>query len=175
VSEPIVTSRLELRLMSAEFIDAALAGLRAEAARIIGAALPPEWPSEDDQWLLGFRRKQMDTGSAPWLVRAIVRTEDQAFIGHIGFHGPPEDGIAEAGYTIFEPYRRQGYVEEAVRALFAWARAEHGVQRFRASISPDNVPSLALVNKLGFVQTGEQMDERDGLELIFEGGSPSPR
>ena len=38
----------------------------------------------------------------------------------------------------------------------------------RASISPDNEPSLALIRKAGFVEVGSQIDEIDGLELIFE-------
>ena len=38
----------------------------------------------------------------------------------------------------------------------------------RASISPDNEPSLALIHKAGFVEAGSQIDEIDGLELIFE-------
>jgi RimJ/RimL family protein N-acetyltransferase len=35
------------------------------------------------------------------------------------------------------------------------------------SISPDNAASLALAGKLGFVRTGEQMDDIDGLEYVF--------
>ena len=168
MSEPIVSERLELRSMTVEFIDAVLSQEREVAAEILGADLPPSWPNDDDRWLLGFRRKQMAPGVADWLVRAIVRAEDRAFIGHIGFHGPPEDGVAETGYTIFEPYRRNGYAEEAVRALFNWATTEHGVHHFRASVGPNNEPSLALVKKLGFIQTGVQWDERDGEELVFE-------
>jgi RimJ/RimL family protein N-acetyltransferase len=37
-----------------------------------------------------------------------------------------------------------------------------------SSISPRNEPSLALARKLGFEQVGEQFDEEDGLELVFE-------
>jgi RimJ/RimL family protein N-acetyltransferase len=37
-----------------------------------------------------------------------------------------------------------------------------------ASVSPENAPSLAVIRKLGFEQTGEQWDEEDGLELVFE-------
>lgn len=166
-SDPIKSERLELRLMTAEFIDAVSASDRETASGILGAELPASWPNDDDQWLLGFRRKQMDDANVEWLVRAIVRTSDDVFIGHIGFHGPPEDGIAEAGYTVFEPYRRRGYAEEALRALLAWATEVHGVHRFRASVSPTNDASLALVKKFGFVQTGTQWDERDGEELVF--------
>jgi RimJ/RimL family protein N-acetyltransferase len=35
-------------------------------------------------------------------------------------------------------------------------------------VAPSNPPSLAVVRKVGFVQTGVQMDEIDGEELVFE-------
>jgi len=38
----------------------------------------------------------------------------------------------------------------------------------RASISPDNVASLATIAGFGFVRAGEQWDAEDGLELLFE-------
>jgi RimJ/RimL family protein N-acetyltransferase len=44
----------------------------------------------------------------------------------------------------------------------------HGIRRFVASIGPGNGPSLAVVRRLGFIQTGEQWDDEDGLESVFE-------
>ena len=38
----------------------------------------------------------------------------------------------------------------------------------RASVSPENVASLALIRSYGFQHVGEQWDEKDGRELIFE-------
>jgi hypothetical protein len=35
-------------------------------------------------------------------------------------------------------------------------------------VSPTNRPSIAIIKKFEFPQIGEQMDEEDGLELIFE-------
>jgi RimJ/RimL family protein N-acetyltransferase len=35
-----------------------------------------------------------------------------------------------------------------------------------ASVSPDNAASLAVVRRLGFVKTGEEVDEVDGLEWV---------
>ena len=52
--------------------------------------------------------------------------------------------------------------------MFDWASHEHAVRWFIASVSPTNEPSLSLVRKLGFVQTGTQWDEIDGQELVFE-------
>ena len=51
--------------------------------------------------------------------------------------------------------------------MFDWAH-EHGVDRFRASVSPGNVASLAIITGLGFRQTGVQIDDIDGEELVFE-------
>ena len=76
--------------------------------------------------------------------------------------------MVEVGYTLLPEARGHGYAIEAVRAAFDWATQVHGVHRFRASVAPDNERSLNLIGKLGFQQTGEQWDEEDGLELVFE-------
>ena len=90
-------------------------------------------------------------------------------VGHIGFHGSPEAiGCAELGYTVMPNRRRQGYATEAATALMDWAALEHGVHRFFVSISPGNASSLAMAAQLGFRQVGEQIDEEDGMEYVFE-------
>jgi [ribosomal protein S5]-alanine N-acetyltransferase len=42
------------------------------------------------------------------------------------------------------------------------------VRTVRASISPDNIASRRLVEQYGFVEVGEQWDDEDGLERVFE-------
>ena len=49
--------------------------------------------------------------------------------------------------------------------LLDWARRQ-GARRCLASVSPDNAASLAVLARLRFVHTGEQVDEVDGLELV---------
>ena len=75
---------------------------------------------------------------------------------------------AEGTRQLLPAARGQGYALEAVKAAFAWATREHDVHRFRASVAPDNERSLNLIGKLGFTRTGEQWDERDGLEWVYE-------
>ena len=59
--------------------------------------------------------------------------------------------------------------------MFDWARKQ-GVERFRASVSPDNSASLAVVRGFGFRQTGIQLDDIDGEELVFDlDGWPAQR
>jgi RimJ/RimL family protein N-acetyltransferase len=42
------------------------------------------------------------------------------------------------------------------------------VKLLRYTVSPHNEPSIAIITKFGFPLIGEQMDEEDGLELIYE-------
>jgi len=169
---PIPTPRFELRSMSMAFMRALAARDLAAAETEIGASVPVDLPDTLDHFLQ-FRIADLseDPAAQPWLGRAIVLTEDDGttrIIGSCGFHSPPEpDGRVEIGYRVEPPWRRQGVATECVHALFDWAH-DRGVDRFRASVSPGNVASLAIITGLGFRQTGVQIDDIDGEELVFE-------
>ncbi len=148
-----------------------LEGRRAEAADALGAALPDDWPGDLERLLqLRLRQVRADPAVQPWLLRAMVRrTPSRLMVGYIGFHGAPSPrGSVEVGYTVLAEHRRQGYAFEAAVALLGWAGDAHGIRHVVASVSPKNGPSLALVRKLGFTQTGTQWDDVDGEELVFE-------
>lgn len=141
------------------------------ASAVSGVQLSPYLASEECTWLWRIRLAQVeaDPAFAHWVARAALRGGDGAVVGHAGFHGPPDrEGLVEVGYSVDPRHRRQGYGRAMVRALLDWARTEEGVRRVRASISPDNVASLATIDGFGFERTGEQWDEEDGLEVVFE-------
>jgi RimJ/RimL family protein N-acetyltransferase len=168
---PLPTARLQLVSLSPEAIDALLDGALDRAAALIGATVSEEWAASTRR-PLRYRQRQLrdDPALQPWLLRAMVlRRPQPEVVGHIGFHGAPDErGALEVGYAVLPGHRRQGYAEEAVRALFEWAGREHGVRRFVASVSPGNAPSRGLIGKLGFRRTGSRWDEEDGEELVFE-------
>jgi RimJ/RimL family protein N-acetyltransferase len=166
----IETPRLRLELL----LPVALTALRVRdfdgAARAQGFVFTEEFMNTvNDAFLTrqieGFHQRASTPG---WFARAIVRKEDERLIGHCGFHGTPEDiGRAEIGYTVFEPYRRQGYASEAVLGLLEWAK-DHDATTVFASVLVDNSASLAVVAKVGFEQTGYR-DTNDGKrELVFQ-------
>jgi ribosomal-protein-alanine N-acetyltransferase len=165
---------IELRPMTPEFIEAALDGRREEAERLLDIDLPHEFPIEAERAFLGLRLRQMreDERFRTWCPHAVVLGGQM--IGHAGYHGPPgvnskhaQDAV-EFGYSIYPPYRGRGYATKAATMLMDQARDRAGIQHFVLSVGPHNEPSLAIVRKLGFVRTGEHMDEEDGLELVFE-------
>jgi RimJ/RimL family protein N-acetyltransferase len=159
--------------MSLPFMRLLLARDLEAAAREIGANIPPDMPDRLDNFLqFRIADLEVDASAQPWLGRAIVLTDPDGTrhaIGSAGFHAPPDqDGRVEVGYRVEPAYRRKGVATEVVRALLDWATLEHGVTRFRASVSPNNVASLAIIRGFGFQQVGVQFDDIDGEELVFE-------
>jgi ribosomal-protein-alanine N-acetyltransferase len=55
-----------------------------------------------------------------------------------------------------------------LESLLERAAGEPEVHRVRVSIRPDNLPSSRLALQYGFQQIGEQWDDEDGRELIYE-------
>ena len=178
VAIPSVRSeRLELESMSVPFMRALLARDLAAAEREMNAHVPAWLPDQLDNFLQ-YRLAQLavDPSILEWLGRSMVMTDEagrRRIVGTIGFHGPPDQqGRVEIGYSVDPVYRRRGLAREAVRAMLDWAGATHGIRRFIASVSPTNEASLGLVAGFGFVLTGSQMDDIDGLELVFEADWP---
>jgi RimJ/RimL family protein N-acetyltransferase len=171
----IESARLRLISMTPAFLAASLRGDLATATALLGGTISPDWLQ--DQWLMRLRLDQLmaDPALQPWLLRAVVRRQDHVMIGHIGCHTAPgaaylrpwaPDGV-EFGYTIFPPFRRQGYATEAADALMGWAQRTYAVGRFVMTISPTNVPSRRIAQHFGFHQVGTHVDPEDGPEDIF--------
>ena len=144
------------------------------AADHLGAEIPEVWTSGHWHWL-GDRpdRGDADPSLVDWFPRVMMLREADGrarrIIDEGGFHGPPDDdGRVELGYMIVPAFRRRGFAEEAVRSLMAWATSEKGITGFRASIEPENLPSLNLVRKLGFGEAESYLHEQLGNLLIFQ-------
>ena len=100
---------------------------------------------------------------------AILRGVPGAIVGLGNFHDAPDErGMVEIGYRVLPPFRGQGFGAEIALTMWARAAAHPDVAWLRATVSPDNVASLAIIRRAGFVHVGEQDDPEDGLELVFE-------
>jgi [ribosomal protein S5]-alanine N-acetyltransferase len=168
VRHEIVSDRLRLPALSADELSALVDGARTVA----GARIVTDWPLDDlgeVVMLEGFAaRLRAEPDLVPWRFRLIAERATDTVVGHAGFHDPPADGRAEIGYTVLTPYRRRGIAVEAVTALMSAAYADASVTRFRLAIAPNNEASMAVARRAGFVRVGEQIDDVDGLEWLFE-------
>lgn len=162
-------------MLGAEVSNACLNNNLVTAQDLLGAAIPGELLEQLSSLQNDHRQLQEDPGYKPWATRGIILKSEMKMLGLIRFHGSPDPhadkpymkGAVELGYHIFSNYRRKGYAHEAISGMIKWATEGFGVHRFIASISPENLPSLALARSFGFVKIDEVMDETDGLEHVY--------
>ena len=62
------------------------------------------------------------------------------------------------GYEIAPTQQGRGYMKEALKAILHWGFQELHLNRVEAQVHPDNTPSRALLESLGFVQEGRQRE-----------------
>jgi RimJ/RimL family protein N-acetyltransferase len=81
---------------------------------------------------------------------AICR-DDDAMIGAVTVR--LRDG-GTVGYWLSPAARGQGLMTEAVRAVVGWAREDCGIGRLSLWTHPENLPSQAVAERVGFVRVG---------------------
>lgn len=164
------TSRLDLLPCSVEVGQAILRN-RADVEALLAAHVLDDWPSEDLLELLSTYVKQLESdpsllGWGSWLM---VERAHRTIVGDLGFKGPPDrEGTVEIGYSVVPTSRGQGYAFEGVQALVNWASAQHDVRAISADCEAENVPSIRILQKLGFRQL-----ETDGSLLRWELRKPT--
>ena len=83
----------------------------------------------------------------PWITGSPLGRRGAAWrSGQSGFHAAPDaDGMVEVGYGVDPAYRRRGYARAALELAIIRAQDDPTVRTLRATISPDNEASLALI------------------------------
>ena len=120
---------------------------------------------------LAYRNPQVRSDPAvnPWLIRLAVDRITGQIVGLANFHDRPDvDGMVEIGYRVVQRFRRRGFGREMAQIMWDFASHHPDVKVLRASVSPMNTPSLAIIEAAGFTHVGEQDDPEDGLEYIFD-------
>ena len=134
---------------------AALPDDRAEASRIIGAALPAQWPQTDLLDVLPVQAAASPETEC-FGIWVMIERDSGTVVGDIGFIGPPDDsGVLEVGYSVIPDRRRRGYATEAARAIVEWALSQPDVRVVVASCGSDNAPSIRTLERLGFRRSGK--------------------
>ena len=158
------TPRLTLVAATVEHARAELAGLGrdwGEFARLLGAAVPENWPPESARDALPLFLEWLE--AAPHLVGwygwyALLRDDDSGglptLVGGGGFLGAPKAGVATAGYSVLPQFQGRGYATELVGALINWALGQSGVTAIAAQTEGPNPASERVLAKLGFHAAG---------------------
>jgi RimJ/RimL family protein N-acetyltransferase len=76
--------------------------------------------------------------------------------------------MVEIGLGVHDSFQRQGFGREALLGMWLWVVNQPGVKKLRYTVDPNNTASVALVQQFGFTNVGQQIDEEDGPEDIYE-------
>lgn len=128
------------------------------------------WAPEDENARdLFVRRLREDPEARGWWAW-VARLPDGEEVGNGGFGGRPgPERRLTVGYSVHEEHRCQGYATEMLNLLSEWGLARPEIDVIRATIRPDNAPSLKVAERAGFVATGETLqDDEHGELLVFE-------
>jgi [ribosomal protein S5]-alanine N-acetyltransferase len=137
------------------------------ASALAGISLTPYFVEHRWLWEIRVPQVERDPSSADWIARAAV--DGEMVVGHVGFHGPPDArGMVEVAYSVDPAHRRRGYGTAMLGTALAWARQDERVAIVRATVDPENRASLATLASFPFELVGEQWDEVDGRELVYE-------
>ncbi|MBA3828186.1 MAG: GNAT family N-acetyltransferase [Taibaiella sp.] len=84
---------------------------------------------------------------------AITEKGTDKLIGIIGYVGFKEESLrAEVGYILHEDYLRKGITYEALKAVLDYGFQVMNLHSVEAIIRPDNIASIKLIEKAGFVR-----------------------
>jgi ribosomal-protein-alanine N-acetyltransferase len=150
------TRRLQLREIVASDAPALLA--------IHGDAVAMKWFGTDpladleaaERVIAGFANlRQQPTPGVRWGIVHADPARSGALLGTCGvFRWNRGWRTCLTGYELARHAQGQGYMAEALRAIFGWAFDRMEVDRIEAQVHPLNTPSLALLKRLGFVEEG---------------------
>lgn len=135
------TRRLLLRRARAEDLDDLHAALSSPAAMRYWSTPEHETVEETRVWLDRMLRPTQPSDD-------FVITLEGRVIGKAGAWNLPE-----VGYLVHPDHWGQGYAREAMEAVIPHLFASHPVDRLVAEADPRNTASLALLARLGFVET----------------------
>jgi ribosomal-protein-alanine N-acetyltransferase len=172
VYQPLIaTERLELHHIPADGLIE-LFEIKSDIKAIAGRDFTnPHQVLIHDSGPLAWRVPQVkeDPSTNKWFVRSIVLRESREIVGSTSFHGVPDEaGMVEIGIGIEEAFWGKGYAREALRGMWLWVADQCGVEILRYTVSPTNAPSVKIIQHFGFTYKGQQMDEIDGPEDIYE-------
>lgn len=86
---------------------------------------------------------------------AISKTENK-MVGDLCLYGEPnEKGEIEIGYGVYEEYLNRGFMTEMVQGMIEWAKTQPKVKAIIASTDKTNLASFRVLEKNGFVKSGE--------------------
>lgn len=90
----------------------------------------------------------------------ILERESRLVIGRVGLENKEGFDGLELGFMLGVEYQHKGYAYEACKAVLDYAKEELGQTKICAYVDENNVQSIRLCVKLGFVDSGKENNRK---------------
>ena len=147
----LTTARLVLRRLQPSDCAAVFA-YRSHADVSRFQTWEPRSLDEVRSFVVGLADLEPDTPGT-WFQLAITLRESGLLVGDCGLHFPADQAHqAEVGITLAPPHQGKGYATEAMEAVLEYLFNSLGKHRVFASADPQNLRSIALLQRVGMRQ-----------------------
>lgn len=145
------TDRLTLRKITPEVLKEIYAMSDTEIRRILGFSSNQELQQERHRFEAG-----MTTFNKSFIFFQLIDRERDELMGWCGYHTwYTAHNRAELGYLLTSDYfKKHGFMSEAIPPILAYGFNEMKLHRIEAMVSPNNVPSIKLLEYNGFQYEG---------------------
>jgi diamine N-acetyltransferase len=155
---------ITLRALEPGDVDLLFAWENDTAIWNVSNTLTPFSRFQVEQYVLNEQNDIFATKQLRMMIDVIAPGEEPKPVGTIDlFDFDPIHHRAGVGILVREPYRAKGYAFEAMNIFIRYAFGTLRLHQLYCNISPENVSSMKLFEKLGFVICGVKKDWiRDG-------------
>lgn len=152
----LTTQRLILRpVVRSDLPDILTLAGEAAVAETTAAIPHPLSEADVEEWLISTTPRDRRA-------YAVLRAEDQVFIGVLDLTIGGHSGPAHIAFWIGRPYWRQGYATEAVRRLLRFLFGERKLASVNAESFPENDAAIRVLGKVGFRALNRTMRDAPG-------------
>jgi RimJ/RimL family protein N-acetyltransferase len=130
-----------------------------------GLRLPPG--GVDDPVILRIVRKMTKRLNGAGCSGSWMIVRDGEVVGLCSYKRPPAEGRVEIGYSTAPQRRGAGIATAAVAAIAQVANADPAIQALIAQTAIDNLASQRVLEKNGFVRTGQRIDAPHGGPITW--------
>lgn len=142
--------------------EALLKGIAPRHLRLVpdSAIAPPE--------ILGMLNRLATEINAEFSPSAWMIVEDGEIVGLCSIVRVPQDGNIHIGYGVAPSRQGLGSTTRAIGQLLEWARNDPRVALISAETGLENIGSQRVLQRNGFIRTGERIDAEDGPLICWE-------
>lgn len=150
--EIIETKRLLLKVLSANEMNFIFENYpKPEIKKILGHYSEDEYQKEENKHKNGY-----SSYNRSFKLFLMIDKTTNLIVGRCGLHNWNEEHKrAEVGYAMTnESYKRKGLMTEVLETVIEYGFTKMNLHRIEALVGTENVPSLKLIKKNGFVKEG---------------------